>query len=207
MKLYLMLLGLLAFVTPAFPQDVPPPSFPCGVDIKPGMPNIIQCPQPNSDNTVCTIPLTCLNILKDNDFAAINVYNGEKVVWISDLLDSSTNAPRKFKFKAKFQRVPKSSSHQECLDAKPGDGEAFDNYPPQNQQSDVTQSAVVSLCAPKQGCFKHSIHIEGGPNPGGDDIDPHIIIGGQLLLEKHRKGSHKRPQPKVKKPSSSAAQH
>lgn len=168
------------------------------------MQRVIQCPQPNSDNTVCTIPLSCLNILKDNDFSAINVYNGEKVVWVSDLLDSSTNTKRKFKFKGKFNRVS-HSSHQECLDS--GDGEAFDNYPPPNQPSDLTQSAVVSLCAPQYACFKHSIHIDGGPNSGGDDIDPHIIIGGQPPLEKHRKGSHEGHKPQEKNPSSTAAQH
>lgn len=204
MKLYPVLFGLLACVIPVLPQAPPPPAPPasCGKIPSP-IPSIIECPSANSDNSICTIPLSCLEYLQKNDVAAIRVYYGETIHWVSDLQDSKNNR-MKFKFKDKLRRVS-NSSDQDCIDDQP-DAEPFDDEFPvaKHQKLALAKNAVVSMDAPQCGCYKHVIQVDGG-----DDIDPHIIIGGQPPFRKRGKRPMSGCVPRKEKQKSSlpAVQH
>lgn len=178
MKLLLMFCVLLTCAISAFAQQS------CGIDPQhPPTSEIINCPLQVGD--VCQIPISCLVWMEKNHDYAIKVFWGETIHWVSDVQDQIGNY-RKFLFKDKFERIPRSKEHPYCADSNPDSPPFDDGYPdPTTQTAALKKNAVVSMNAPYQACFKHVIRLCKGDNCKSDDkndnIDPHIFIGGPSL--------------------------
>ena len=153
----------------------------CGATIVPhvGGGTIVSCPPLSTTNGEgCLLTLKFLQCEKKHADSAIQIFRDDLVVWDSDLPDSTTGKPYKFRFD-KFDEIYKSV-HTECApDPSPSSPPPNHKKPFPNITSEKhrrNHAAYVDSNVTAGTCFKHYIYV--GEDPQHESpFDPHVIIG------------------------------
>ena len=137
-----------------------------------------DCHRPAPDDTICDIKIDDLKTQTSDD--PILVRKGDVVIWHAP---SSKGKKERFKL-AKFTEVGGSGCSQPNGDPYPFMSDFG------NDKFQLQKATTVDSDATSGTCWKHSVQVEGDKA-----IDPHVIIGDQVTIPKHKR-THRKPSAK-----------